>query len=172
MGRLFSSLWASILPILLVSCAGYQLGGPKPTALAEVSAIHVAMAENNTQIPRAAATVTNHVVDALIREGTYQIADGDSADAVLKVAFHTVEFDAIRTARENRLRPEEMEMTVELRWEIVSAANPLAKLDAGTSKGRTNLFVDPNLQAARQSALSDALQRASTSLAARLANGF
>jgi len=63
-------------------------------------------------------------------------------------------------------------MTITLRWNVVDSDNPSKVLDSGTSIGRTTLFVDPNLQTARQTAINDALQRASTSLVARLADGF
>lgn len=156
----------------LSSCAGYRLGSDKPQALAHVSKIHVPIAKNATQTPRAAAFVTNNLVDALLRDGTYRVGDAEDSQAVLNVELSEITYGSIRNARENRLRPVELAMMVQLRWTVVDAANPLKVLDSGTSQGRTTLFVDPNLQTARQTVLNDALQRASTSLVSRLADGF
>lgn len=158
--------------VSLVSCAGYQLGGDKPEALRHVSLIHVPLAKNSTQIPRGAAITTNSIVDALLRDGTYGLGTAENSQATLEVDFFTVEFEAIRTARENRLRPEEFAMTVTLKWQVVDSANPLKVLDSGISQGRTSSFVDANLQTARQSSIQDAMQRASISMIARLADHF
>ncbi len=169
----FLSLVALSLTILgYTSCAGYRINGSKPEPLRHVSSIHIPLATNLTQIPRAGAYVTNGVVDALVQDGTYRLVRGDQADATLEVEFFTVDYEAIRTARTNRVRPEELALTVQLRWQVRDGENPTRILDSGTSSGRTSLFVDPNLQAAQQSALNDAIERASVSLIARLANGF
>ncbi|MGJ8725004.1 MAG: LPS assembly lipoprotein LptE [Roseibacillus sp.] len=134
--------------------------------------MHVPLATNSTQIPRAAAFVTNGVVDALVQDGTYRLGTAKDSDARLEVDFHTVDYRALRTAERNRLRAEELSMTVTLRWRVYDARDPLKVLDSGTSVGRTSLFVDPNLQTAQQSGISDAIKRASVSLVARLADGF
>ena len=63
-------------------------------------------------------------------------------------------------------------MVVSFNWVLFDADNPGKILDQGQSKGSTRFFVDPNLQTARQTALPDALKRASESVIARLANGF
>lgn len=157
---------------LLTSCAGYRLGGGKPQALAHVEKIHVPLAENSTQIPRAAAFVTNGVVDALVQDGSYRLGTEAQSDATLEVELATVDYGAVRTDRFNRLRPLELSMTVELKWRVLDAGDPLKVLDSGTSTGRTGLFVDPNLQTAQQTVINDAIQRAATSLVARLSDGF
>lgn len=158
--------------LALNSCAGYRLGGTKPIALAHVNKIHVPLALNSTQIPRAASFVTNGVVDALVDDGTYLLGTFEDSDARLEVQLYEVTFAAVRTADVNRLRPEELSMTVHLRWRVVDANDVGKVLDSGTSTGRTGLFVEPNLQAAQQSQITDAIQRASISLIARLSDGF
>lgn len=165
-------LLAAVTAWSLTSCAGYRLGSDKPQSLAHVRKIYVPLAKNATQTPRAAAFTTNNIVDALLRDGTYQVGGLEDSQAVLNVELFEINYGSIRNARENRLRPVELAMTVQLRWSVVDAANSLKVLDSGTSQGRTTLFVDPNLQTARQTVLNDALQRASTSLVSRLADGF
>ena len=59
-----------ILSLLLVSCAGYQLGGHKPAHLAQVKSVHVPLFENDTLQIRAESYATNSAVDAITRDGT------------------------------------------------------------------------------------------------------
>ena len=166
-----------LLPPLLATiavsgCVGYQLGGSRPSHLAAVKSINVAMVHNQTQLPRAAAHATNSIVDALTRDGTYRLASVDQADARLETVLHKIDYRQARSARTDTLRSEELEMEVTFRWTLVDADNPANILERGESKGTTRFFVDPNLQTARQTALIDALQRASESVVARLADGF
>ena len=121
--------------LVLTSCAGYHLGGTKPLALAHVEKIHVPLASNSTQIPRAAAFVTNGVVDALTLDGTYRVASDDAADAILEVELHEVDFRAVRTTQDNRLRSTEQSMTVVLRWKVLDSESGTKVLDSGVTTG-------------------------------------
>ena len=64
----------------MVSCAGYHLGGTKPPSLAGVRTVSVPMFANGTQEPRAEALATTAVTDAIVRDGTYRLADRGSAN--------------------------------------------------------------------------------------------
>ena len=59
----FSILLAPVL--LLVSCAGYQLGETKPRSMARVKTIAVPMFSNSTLFPRAEAVATSAVAATL-----------------------------------------------------------------------------------------------------------
>ena len=63
-------------------------------------------------------------------------------------------------------------MKVHLAWTLVVAENPATILATGTATGTTRFFVDPNLQTAQQSALVDAIKRATDSMVAQFAEGF
>ena len=110
----FLKIGLSIALAGLTSCAGYKLGGDKPAALSHVDRIYVPLAANSTQIPRAAAYVTNGVVDALVQDGTYRLGTEENSDATLEVEFAEVTYSSVRTNRFNRLRPLELSMTVRL----------------------------------------------------------
>jgi hypothetical protein len=165
-------LLLAILPLLLSSCVGYQLGGNKPAAMANISTVHVAMVRNDTQIPRAAAQATNAIADALLLDGTYRMGTDSTADARLVASLHEIGFKQVRSNRFDSQRSEELEMTVIYEWSLVAADNPLKVIQRGRSSGTTRFFVDPNLQTARQTALPDALKRAAESMIARIADGF
>ena len=162
----------SLLSLGQTSCSGYRWGNAKPVHLAGISTVSVATVQNSTQIPRAAALATSSIVDALARDGTYIIATIDRADAHLRADLKTIEYAEVRSTREDTLRSEELEMKVHLAWTLVVAENPATILATGTATGTTRFFVDPNLQTAQQSALVDAIKRATDSMVAQFAEGF
>ncbi len=158
--------------LLLASCAGYQLGGVKPASLSAVETIAVPMFSNSTQHPRASALATSAVADAIVRDGTYRIADSDRADAILEGDLERIKYRAIRGTRQDSLFPEELANTVTLRWRLRDARDPTRVLATGRSEGTSQLFVSANLQTARNNALPEALDRAGEALVSRLANGY
>lgn len=160
------------LAALLTACTGYQLGGSKPSHLGEVHSIQVSVVRNDTIMPRAAAQATNAIADAIVQDGTYRLGTADQADARLKTTLTTIDYQQVRSTREDALRAEELEMIVVYEWTLVDAADPRHILEQGRSSGTTSFFVDPNLQTARQNALPDALKRAADSMISRLADSF
>lgn len=162
----------SLLPFFMVACTGYHLGSSRPAPLRHVSIIHLELVESKSQMPRAAAYATNALADAFTRDGTYRLGTTSNADAKLSTTLRSIDYDQVRSSRTDTLLSEELEMQVELHWSLSDANNPARILESGTSLGRTRFFVDPNLQTARQTAITDALKQASESLVARLADGF
>jgi len=161
------------LPLLLLSsCAGYRLGGVKPASLSAVNTISVPMFKNETQHPRAEALATSAVAAALSQDGTYKIASSDNADAILEGRLQKISYTSIRGSRLDTLLPEELHNEVEIAWVLKDAKDPTKVLATGKSAGRSQLFVDSNLQTARNNALPDALERAGESLVSTLANGY
>ncbi|MEN9974607.1 MAG: hypothetical protein RLZZ282_613 [Verrucomicrobiota bacterium] len=158
--------------LLLVSCAGYQLGGVKPASLARVQSIAVPMFSNATLHPRAEALATSAVANAIVLDGTYRIAAIDHADAVLKGKLTNITYAPIRNTRLNTLHPEELSNMVTLRWSLTDAKDPTKVLASGSSTGRSQLYVADNLQTARNNALPDALERAAQALVSTLSNGY
>lgn len=164
--------FAAAAALIMSACAGYQVGGIKPASLSGVKTIAVPMFSNATQHPRAEAIASSAVADAMIRDGTYRIARGDNADAVLEGELQRIDYRAIRGTRFDSLYPEELENTVRLAWVLRDARDPSRVLASGTSLGTSQLFVSANLQTARNNALPEALARASEDLVSRLSNGY
>lgn len=158
--------------MFLASCAGYQLGGAKPTHLAAVESIHVPLFENDTLQIRAESYATNSAVDALTRDGTYRIATADTADAVLEGRVSEIDYSQISSSREDTLSTEELSMEITIEWVLRDGSNPARILEKGKSSGETRFFAGGNLHVARTNALPDALRRAAESMVARLADGF
>jgi hypothetical protein len=162
-----------LLPfVFLASCAGYHLGGVKPASLAKVRNINVPMFANETLHPRAEALATSAVANAIVLDGTYQIASLDRADAVLEGTVKQLKYTSVRGRRLDTLRPEELTNTVTIGWVLKDARDPTKVLASGTSTGSSQLFVSSNLQTARNNALPEALERAGEALVSRISNGY
>ena len=157
---------------LLSSCAGYRLGGEKPKHLAAVKSLYVPLAKTRTLFPRSEALTTNVVVDAITRDGTYQIGTASDSDATLFLTLEDISYQQTRSDRRDTLRSEELTLEVKIDWQLVDPKRPGQPLEEGSNGGRTRLFVDDNLQTARANALPDALQRAAQAIVSRIADGF
>ncbi len=162
----------SLIALALVSCAGYQLGGSKPPSLAGVRTVAVPMFSNGTQEPRAEALATTAVTDAFVRDGTYRLADRDTADAVLEGKLAAIRYSTLRSSRLDSLLAEELTNEVMIEWTLRDAKDPTKILATGFSLGHSSFFADSNLQTARRNALPDAFGRAGTNLVTRLSSGY
>lgn len=165
-------LYLLAVSLLLVSCAGYQLGDSKPASLAAINTIAVPMFANATLFPRGEAMATSAVTAALVQDGTYRISPVSAADAILEGTLSKVKYSNVRGSRVNVLRPEELENTVTLSWTLRDAKNPIRILASGKSNGSSTFFAASNLQTARNNAMPDALERAGVALVSAIANGF
>lgn len=163
---------ASLLLAGLSSCAGYKLTGQRPQALQNVTSIRVPLFENKTLIPRGEVLATNSVVDAIVSDGTYRIADDSTADATLHGTVESISFSQVRSTRLDTLRSEELENTIFIHWELRDAKNPLKVLASGKARGSSRFAIDANLQTARNNALPDAMQRAATQVVGRLTDDY
>ena len=157
---------------MLVSCAGYKLGGVKPSHLEKVHRINVPLFINDTLVIRADAFATNSAVDAITRDGTYKIATPDSADAILQGRVSKIKFNQVSSSRTDTLASEELSMEITLSWILRDASDPSRILEQGESRGSTRFFAQGNLQIARTNALPDALRRATEAMTMRLSDGF
>ncbi len=160
------------LGLNLSSCAGYRLGGNKPTHLAAIHSLSIPLAKSRVVFPRVEALTTNAVVDALVQDGTYRLAAAGKSDATLILTLEDLSYRQVRSSAEDALRSEELRLEVTLSYQLIDPSRPGIILEKGKGRGHTRLFVDDNLQTARVNALPDALQRASQSIIARLADGI
>jgi hypothetical protein len=165
-------LSSAICSVLLASCAGYRLGPVKPEPLAAVRTIAVPMMANDTLHPRAEVLATSAIASALTADGTYRLASVGSADAVLEGRVRAIRNTSIRSRRYNTLSPAELNTTIYIEWQLKDASGGGRVLATGTALGTSQLFVDDDLQTARNNAIPDAVERAGVMLVSQLANGF
>lgn len=130
------------------------------------------MFTNRTQEPRAEALATTAVTDAIVRDGTYRLADRGSADAVLEGNLVGIRYSTLRGSRLDSLLAEELTNEVMIEWTLRDAKDPAKILATGSSVGQSSFFADSNLQTARRNALPDAFGRAGANLVSRIASGY
>ena len=156
----------------LASCAGYQFGGNKPEHLRGTESISIPLAKSRVIFPRVEANNTNTMVDAQVREGTNRLSKYRMADATLLITLEAIDYQQVRSSTVDVLRSEELQLRVTVSYKLADNKRPGIVLEAGRERGDSRLFVDDNLQTARMNALPDALQRATQSIIARLADGI
>ena len=156
----------------LASCAGYQFGGNKPEHLRGTESISIPIAKSRVIFPRVEALTTNSMVDALVSDGTYRLTKNRMADATLLITLEAIDYQQVRSSTIDVLRSEELQLRVTVSYKLADNKRPGIVLEAGRERGDSRLFVDDNLQTARMNALPDALQRATQSIIARLADGI
>lgn len=156
--------------VLLPSCAGYKLGNQKPTELSSVSSIDVPLFENKTQEQRLATLVTNSMVDAITRDGTYQITTNSASDATLVGVIERISYSERRADRFDTLRASELNVRVHVKWELINSQNQV--LASGKDVGRSYFSTEANQQLSRNNSFPDAAMDVSEHIIQRLANGF
>ena len=157
--------------IFLSCCAGYRLGPIKPEALANVQTLAVPLVKNDTLEPRSAPLVTNAIISQMEQDGTYKLADLETADAVLNGRIVDIERRQLRSARDNQLRSRELNLRIQFDYEIIDQASR-AVLKRGTIYSETSVFVSSNFQTAERQAIPVAARQLAIDLVSQISEGY
>ncbi len=166
----YSTLLGAIVSATVSSCAGYQMGNSKPAEMHSVTSLSIPIASNDTQEQRLATLMTNSVVDAITRDGTYKVENEGTADAQLFINIERIRYSARRYNRFDSLRATEMYMYLKANWKVVDNQN--LTLSKGSSEGRTQFAIEANQQTSRSNALPLATEATAALIVQRIANGF
>jgi hypothetical protein len=156
---------------LLPGCAGYHLGGQKPTHLARVTKLAVPTFENLTLEPRLNSLVTNAIIKQLQINGGYEIVSIDQAEAVLEGQVKRVDRSQFRSDRNNVLRTSQLLLRLGSEYVIRDTASN-AILHTGRATAESYTILDRNIQISETQALEDAAQRLAASVASDLTEGW
>ncbi len=119
MNALFTRLLLAIAVLLgTLGCADYQLGAVKPSAYGGVDNVFVPPFKNNTQEPRLSALVANAVIKQMQVDGTYQISERHSADAILRGSIDRIYKRQLRGQRIDTLSSRELGLSLYVRWHL------------------------------------------------------
>ena len=162
---------AFCLTTLLTSCAGYQLGGTRPTRLAGIVQLAVPTFENMTLEPRLASTVTNSLIKQIQTDGSYKIANKDNADAVLEGRVTSVDRSQFRSNRFNVLRTSQLQLRLTATFIIRDSASG-REIHRGRAFASSAVLLDSNVQNSEAQALDDAAQRLSAAIANEISEGW
>jgi hypothetical protein len=134
------ALFATLFCFALSGCLGYHIGPVKPYYLRDVHAIAVPTFKNRTLVPRIEVLVTDTVIKQLQQDGTYQITNGDKADATLTGEVYRITRAPARSVQGNILLTTEFSLVLVVRYSVAGRdGKPL--VPPNDAIGTTTFFV-------------------------------
>lgn len=133
-------LFLSLLALCFPGCAGYTLGPIKPKQMTGVKTIAVNSFKNDTLEPRVEVLMADAVIKQIQQDGTYQVVDEKSADAILEGTVEEIERRPARSVRGNVLLTREFTLLLRVKYKVTRRDNG-QQLDQRTVTGTTSFFV-------------------------------
>jgi Lipopolysaccharide-assembly len=160
-----------LVALLLSGCAGYHLGPATPAYLRQIHSIAVPTFRNSTLVPRIEVLVAGTVIKQFQQDGTFRIANEDSADATLKGEIIAVGRSPARSVRGNVLATTEFNLSMRVRYTLVGRDG---KTIAGPSQavGWTSFFVGEDVSTDERQALPLAIEQLAVQLVSQLSEGW
>jgi hypothetical protein len=112
------ALFATLFCFTLAGCLGYQIGPVKPYYLRDVHTIAVPTFKNRSLVPRIEVLVTDAVIKQLQQDGTFQITNGDKADATLSGEISRITRAPARSLSENVLLTTEFSLVLVVKYSL------------------------------------------------------
>ncbi len=104
---------------LMTGCAGYQRGSSVPQ---ELRTVHVPAFINHTDYPMVGAQAAQQFMDTLIEDGTFSLADFESAKLRAEIEITGVGSSAVRYDRNYAILPEEYHLRITAKLFVYKAA--------------------------------------------------
>ena len=157
--------------LALGGCLGYHVGPVKPYYLRDVHTIAVPTFKNRTLVPRIEVLVTDTVIKQLQQDGTFQVANGDKADATLEGQIDRINRVPARSVRGNVLATTEFSLGLIVKYSLIGRDG---KPMAGPSQavGTTSFFVSSDVTTDERQALPLATEDLATRLVSQLSEGW
>jgi hypothetical protein len=134
------ALFATLFCFALGGCLGYHIGPVKPYYLRDVHSIAVPTFTNRTLVPRIEVLVTDTVIKQLQQDGTFQITNGDKADATLTGEISRITRAPARAVLGNVLLTTEFSLVLVVRYSVTGRdGKPL--IPPNDAIGTTTFFV-------------------------------
>ena len=162
---------ATVFCLALGGCLGYHVGPVKPYYLRDVHTIAVPTFKNRTLVPRVEVLVTDTVIKQLQQDGTFQIANGDKADATLEGQIDRINRVPARSLRGNVLATTEFSLGLIVKYSLIGRdGKPLA--GPSQAVGTTSFFVGSDVTTDERQALPLATEDLATRLVSQLSEGW
>lgn len=159
-----------LLALLLDGCAGYTLGPATPGYLKHIHSIAVPTFGNTTLVPRIEVLVTSTVIKQFQQDGTFRIANADTADATLKAEITGVGRTPARSVRGNVLSTTEFNLVLSVKYSLIGRDGKV--LAPGAVSGSTNYFVGSDVNTDERQALPLAAEELARHLVSQLSEGW
>jgi len=162
---------ATVFCLALGGCLGYHVGPVKPYYLRDVHTIAVPTFKNRTLVPRVEVLVTDTVIKQLQQDGTFQVANGDKADATLEGEIDRINRLPARSVRGNVLATTEFSLGLIVKYSLIGRdGKPLA--GPSQAVGTTSFFVSSDVTTDERQALPLATEDLATRLVSQLSEGW
>ena len=162
---------ATVFCLALGGCLGYHVGPVKPYYLRDVHTIAVPTFKNRTLVPRVEVLVTDTVIKQLQQDGTFQVANGDKADATLEGQIDRINRAPARSLRGNVLATTEFSLGLIVKYSLIGRdGKPLA--GPSQAVGTTSFFVSSDVTTDERQALPLATEDLATRLVSQLSEGW
>ena len=128
----------SLLAFVLTGCMGYQIGPVKPKYMAQVTKIAIPTFKTQVLQPRVETLITNAVIHAFERDGTYKVTDEKDADAIIQCRMDSLDRRPNRGVVGNNLLTSEYALTMKVQYRITKRDGTI--IDNRTASGQTYFF--------------------------------
>jgi len=165
------ALFATLFCFALGGCLGYHVGPVKPYYLRDVHSIAVPTFKNRTLVPRIEVLVTDTVIKQLQQDGTFQIANGDNADATLTGEIERITRAPARSVRGNVLATTEFALALVVKYSL-TGRDGTQLVPANDAIGTTTFFVSSDVTSDERQALPLATEDLASRLVTQISEGW
>jgi Lipopolysaccharide-assembly len=165
------ALFATLFCFALGGCLGYHIGPVKPYYLRDVHSIAVPTFQNRTLVPRIEVLVTDTVIKQLQQDGTFQITNGDKADATLTGEISRITRAPARSVRGNVLSTTEFSLALVVKYSLAGRDGKQLVPPADVF-GTTTFFVSSDVTSDERQALPLATEDLAKQLVTQISEGW
>jgi len=165
------ALFATLFCFALGGCLGYHIGPVKPYYLRDVHTIAVPTFKNRSLVPRIEVLVTDTVIKQLQQDGTFQITNGDKADATLSAEIARITRAPARSVRGNVLATTEFALWLVVKYSL-TGRDGTQLVPPNDVIGITTFFVSSDVTSDERQALPLATEDLANRLVTQISEGW
>jgi Lipopolysaccharide-assembly len=165
------ALFVTLFCFALGGCLGYHVGPVKPYYLRDVHSIAVPTFKNHTLVPRIEVLVTDTIIKQLQQDGTFQITNGDKADATLTGEIERITRAPARSVRGNVLATTEFSLALVVKYSV-TGRDGKQLVSPTDAIGTTTFFVSSDVTSDERQALPLATEDLASRLVTQVSEGW
>jgi hypothetical protein len=165
------ALFATLFCFAAGGCLGYHVGPVKPYYLRDVHTIAVPTFTNHTLVPRIEVLVTDTVIKQLQQDGTFQITNGDKADATLSGEIERITRAPARYLTSNVLATTEFSLALVVKVTL-TGRDGKQLVPPNEVTGTTTFFVSSDVTSDERQALPLATEDLAVRLVSQVSEGW
>ena len=165
------ALFATLFCFALGGCLGYHVGPVKPYYLRDVHSIAVPTFKNHTLVPRIEVLVTDTVIKQIQQDGTFQITNGEKADATLTGEIERITRAPARSVRGNVLATTEFSLALVVKYSL-TGRDGQQLVTPSDAIGTTTFFVSSDVTSDERQALPLATEDLASRLVTQISEGW